>query len=94
VVKRHGCAGLDTKILVDGLLFIVRLKDLSCTGLCGITDAPLSPGRTVCLLFERWDPVAAEVRWIRKSLIGLSFNEPLPAEQIARLKRNLVKRRK
>ena len=85
--ERHDFTGAQTKLLIDGMHFTVHLKDLSATGLCGLTDAPLAPGQMVCLLLEKWEPVAAEIRWIRKALIGVSFTEPLPSELILRLKR-------
>lgn len=86
--ERHDFTGAQTKLLLDGMHFTVHLKDLSATGLCGLTDAPLAPGQMICLLLEKWDPVAAEIKWIRKALIGVAFSEPLPTELVVRLKRS------
>ena len=65
-------------MVAGGIRFELRLKDLSRYGLCGLTDAPLAPGETVFLLFEEAAPVAAEIRWIRRALVGAAFAEPLP----------------
>ncbi len=94
IAERHDFTGSQMKLLVDGMHFIVHLKDLSATGLCGLTDAPLAPGQMVCLVLDKWDPVAAEIKWIRKALIGAAFSEPLPGELVARLKRLHGKQRK
>ncbi len=94
ITKRHGCAGLDAKILVQGMTYRVHLKDLSCTGLCGITDAPLSPDQTAFFMFERWDAVPGQIRWIRNTLIGVAFVEPLPFELITRMRRSLANKRR
>jgi hypothetical protein len=92
--ERHNFTGAQTKLLIDGIHFTLHLKDLSTTGLCGLTDAPLAPGQMVCLLLDRWEPVAAEIKWIRRALVGLVFAEPLPGELIARLKRSHAGKRK
>ena len=88
IAERHDFTGAQSKLLIDGMHFTVHLKDLSSTGLCGLTDAPLAPGQMVCLLLEKWEPVAAEIKWIRKALIGVAFAEPLPNDLIVRLKRS------
>lgn len=92
--ERHNLTGAQVKLLVDGISFVVHLKDLSSNGVCGLTDAPLAPGQMICLLLDRWQPVAAEIKWIRKALIGAAFAEPLPDELLARLKRNRAKQMK
>ena len=92
--ERHDLTGVEVKLLCDGMQFSIHLKDLSSTGLCGLTDAPLAPGQMVFLLLDKWEPAAAQIRWIRKALIGASFLEPLPPEMVTRLKRSHASRRK
>jgi hypothetical protein len=93
IAERHDLTGRNVRLLVDATVFTLHLKDLSRTGLCGLTDAPLAPGQMVCLLFDKWEPVPAQIRWIRKALIGAAFPEPLPAEMVGRLKRKAPPRR-
>lgn len=91
--ERHNLTGAQIKLHFDGAPFTLHLKDLSSAGVCGLTDAPLVPGQKICLVLDKWEPVAAEVKWIRKALIGVAFAEALPAEQVKRLKRvHLTKR--
>jgi hypothetical protein len=86
--ERLDFIGTDAVLLLDATRFTVRLKDLSSFGLCGLTDAPLFPGQTICLLLGADEPIVAEVRWIRKALIGAAFTSPLSEAQVLRLKRN------
>jgi len=83
---RFSLVGQDITILMDARHYLVRLKDLSITGLCGLTDAPLSVGQPLCFIIEG-KPVAAEIRWIRRTLIGAQFMDPLEAEIIRKLQR-------
>lgn len=78
--------GQNITILMDARHYLVRLKDLSASGLCGLTDAPLSPGQQLCFMIDDM-PVAGEVRWIRRTLIGAQFADPLDDETIRRLQR-------
>lgn len=94
IAERHDLTGTEIKLLCDGMQFTIHLKDLSSTGLCGLTDAPLAPGQMVCLIIDKWEPIAAQIRWIRKALIGASFAEPLAPELLARLKRSHASKRK
>jgi hypothetical protein len=86
--ERLNFVGTDTFLLMDGTRFTLRLKDLSSFGLCGLTDAPVAPGQMVCMLLSDGQPLAAEIRWIRKSLIGAAFPTPLAAECVHRLRRS------
>ena len=83
---RFSVLGQNITILMDARHHLVRLKDLSACGLCGLTDAPLVPGQQLCFIIED-EPIAAEVRWIRRTLIGARFSEPLDAEVIRKLQR-------
>lgn len=78
--------GQSITILMDARHYLVRLKDLSACGLCGLTDAPLSPGQPLCFIIDDM-PVAGEVRWIRRTLIGAQFSEPLDDETVRSLQR-------
>lgn len=83
---RYALTGQDITILMDARHYLVRLKDLSTCGLCGLTDAPLSQGQPLCFIIDG-QPVAAEIRWIRRTLIGAKFADPLDAEVIRKLQR-------
>lgn len=83
---RHTLVGQNITILMDARHFIVQLKDLSACGLCGLTDAPLTTGQPLCFIIDG-EPVAGEVRWIRRALIGARFSEPLDDEVIRKLQR-------
>ena len=52
--ERHDLTGAEVKLLCDGIQFMIRLKDLSCTGICGLTDAPLAPRQVVGLMLDKW----------------------------------------
>ena len=78
--------GQNITILMDARHYLVRLKDLSASGLCGLTDAPLVAGQQLCFMIAGL-PVAGEVRWIRRTLIGAQFSEPLDDETIRRMQR-------
>lgn len=78
--------GQNITILMDARHYLVRLKDLSACGLCGLTDAPLSAGQPLCFIIDDM-PVAGEIRWIRRTLIGAQFSDPLDDETVRRLQR-------
>ena len=83
---RHDATGEHVRRLVRKMQYVLHLKDLSCTGLCALTDAPLAPGDRAFLLFDDEEPLEAEVRWVRKARFGASFCEPLPLETLRRLR--------
>lgn len=82
---RHELPSTEVSILAGGMRFALRLKDLSSRGLCGLTDAPLAPGQTVFLLSGCAEPLPAEIRWIRRALIGAAFADPVPPEVLEAL---------
>jgi hypothetical protein len=94
IAERHDVTGADVQLLMDGTLFTVHLKDISKTGICGLTDAPLAAGQMVSLMLDRGESVAAEIKWIRRALIGAAFSEPLSEQQVAKVRRNHSARRK
>ena len=63
----------------------MRLRDVSCEGLSGITDAPVSPGELVMVQFEETFMPAAHVSWTRNAWVGLSVVNPLPTARLHRL---------
>lgn len=83
---RHPLPSTRIDLRAGGMVFALRLKDLSSSGFCGLTDAPLAPGQIVYLLAEQAEPLPARVRWIRRALIGAEFAEPLRGPTLARLK--------
>jgi hypothetical protein len=92
--ERRDLTGNAVTLQCDGMKFTIRLRDLSTSGLCGLTDAPLAPGQMVFMLLDNCEPVAVQVRWIRRALIGASFPEPLTPELVARLMQNQASKRK
>jgi len=71
--------------LTDEQRFRLRLRDVSCTGLCGLTDAPISVGELVVVQFEETLMPAAHVVWTRNTSIGLKLVNPLPPSRMRRL---------
>jgi hypothetical protein len=86
ILPRHDLSGEELGLLVDGVRYKLRIKDLSRTGLCGLTDAPLAPGQKVFLMFEGVDGHAAQICWIRNARMGAHFLEPLTTEELGRLR--------
>jgi hypothetical protein len=91
IEQRLDFIGTDIGLLFDGTRYTLRLKDLSSFGLCGLTDAPLAQGQMTCLLLPDCEPIAAEIRWVRKTLIGAAFPTPLAADLVLRLQREHVR---
>lgn len=87
---RHDLTGMDVRLLAGKVQYVLHLKDLSCTGLCALTDAPLAPGDRVYLLFEQMEPCEVEICWTRRALFGAAFTKQLSLEVI----RTLCRRRK
>lgn len=83
---RHDFSGEDVRALVGNLSFTLRLKDLSCTGLCGLTDVPLARGERIILLSDAWDGMVAEICWTRNVWLGANFLEPLELETVRKLR--------
>lgn len=83
---RHDFTGGDVLLLSANLRFTLHLRDLSRTGICGLTVAPLETKENILLLFEDWDAIAAKIRWVRGSWIGAAFAEPLTHREMQRLR--------
>jgi hypothetical protein len=65
--------------------FRLRLRDLCCSGLSGLTDAPLNVGETLVVQLEEMLMPAAQVVWTRRALTGLTFINPIPLARFKRL---------
>ena len=66
--------------------FSLRLKNLSCGGACGLTDAPLQVDDIVFLQFEETLMPAARVAWFRNTTIGLELVQAIPEGRMERLR--------
>lgn len=71
--------------LSDQQRFVLRLRDVSCSGLCGLTDAPISVGELVVVQFEETLMPAAHVVWTRNTTVGLKLVNALPPSRMNRL---------
>lgn len=87
ITARHDFIGCTVTIATRAGHFTLNLKDISRTGLCGLTDAPLAAGEMVQLLFKDADPLPAEICWIRRAFIGARFPEPLNRSMLQKLRR-------
>ncbi len=85
--RRHDLTGVDTRLIAEGLPYVLRLKDLSCTGVCGLTDAPLVVGQAISLRFDNAEFVPGRIRWIRRSMFGAAFEEPIDLKRVEKLRR-------
>ena len=83
--RRHDLTGAKLSIVIDSNQYVLHVKDLSANGICGLTDAPLAPEQVVVLYLSRTEPVAIQIRWIRRTLIGASFLQNLPEDTLHRL---------
>ena len=77
--------GVIYLFLSDEQRFIMRLRDVSCSGLAGLTDAPISVGELVVVQFEETLMPAAHVVWTRNTTVGLKLVNPLPLNRMTRL---------
>jgi hypothetical protein len=62
----------------------VTLRDISQGGVKLESDEPLPVGEQVVLTFDKFRSVDGVVRWFDDGLGGLSFNEPIPFEELMR----------
>jgi hypothetical protein len=66
--------------------YLLRIKDLSTTGLSGLTDMPVSVGDIVFVQLEDMLIPAAQVVWFRRVVVGFAFVQPLPESRMKRLR--------
>ena len=83
---RHDFTGRDVRLRLGAVEYRMHLKDLSCSGASGLTDAPLRVGQTVFLEIDNYNRAWAEVRWTRRAFVGLAFEQPIAAEIVRRLR--------
>lgn len=74
---RFGLGGRSIIARSGATVSRLKLKNLSCGGVYGITDLPAPVGGTVFLQLTDSEVRAAEVRWVRNTSIGLKFLRPL-----------------
>lgn len=65
--------------------FEMRLKDLSRGGACGLVDEPFEVGDYFFIELGERRVIEAEVRWVRRLMIGVKFNRTLSASFVCRL---------
>jgi hypothetical protein len=65
--------------------FQIRLKDLSRGGACGLVDEPFAVGDYFFIQLADKCVVEAEVRWVRRVMIGVKFGNVLTARFVTRL---------
>lgn len=82
---RHDFTGAQLPIRDRKLQSTLHLKDLSCRGACGITDMPIAVGAVLFMQVQKPHYHAAEVRWVRNSLIGLQFIRPLDLDRVEKM---------
>ena len=78
VDERYDVRRYNGNITNDGLSHQFRLRDLSCTGVSGLTAAPIEDDQTVSVELVKGVLWPATVRWTRGTSVGLSFWRPLP----------------
>jgi hypothetical protein len=81
---RYDLTGKSVALRLGPAPFTLHLKDVSCSGACGLTDAPVRPGQVVRIDLNRDVRPVAEVRWVRKTFIGVAFEEPLSSAFLSR----------
>lgn len=85
IARRYLLPGSKVRVIVKGLAYDLRLKDLSWRGLCGLTDAPLARAQWVEILFADGEKIEAQIRWSRTVVVGAVFREPLSDDTLRRL---------
>lgn len=81
--ERYEVRRYNGNITNDGLRHQFRLRDLSCTGVSGLTAAPIEDDQTVSIELVKGVLWPATVRWTRGTSVGLSFRRPLPMYLVA-----------
>jgi hypothetical protein len=78
--------GAEVFLFLDGeQRFRFRVRDLGCTGIAGITAAPLKIGQSLIVQLEEMLMPAADVVWTRRASAGLRFADPVPLARFRRL---------
>ena len=93
--ERHDFTGFASSLFCGIAKYELHLKDLSCKGASGLTDAPLKRGQLIGIEVDKKRFTTAEVRWTRNSKAGVAFLEPLDYQFVtglhARHRRRMAK---
>jgi hypothetical protein len=82
---RHLFRGEPFTLRIGKKEYALRLKDLSCGGACGLLDEPLAVGDYVMLDLHPGTKAEAEVRWVRRTWVGLRFSRLISPALVAAL---------
>jgi hypothetical protein len=84
--ERVRLMGAELFLFLEGdQRFRLRVRDLGCHGVSGLTDAPLTPGQSLIVQLEEMLMPAADVIWTRRAWAGLRFVNPVPLARFRRL---------
>jgi hypothetical protein len=84
--ERVPMPGAEVFLFLEGdQRFRFRIRDFGCTGIAGITDAPLTTGQSLIVQLEEMLMPAADVVWTRRASVGLRFANPVPLARFKRL---------
>ena len=75
VDERHDVTGRAAKLKCGNAFYQLHLKDISCSGASGLTDAPVEVGQLVQIQIAEELTAVAEVRWVRRVNIGVAFEK-------------------
>ena len=69
----------------DGSAPLLRVRNLSTKGLCGVRGAVIdfALGEAVQVMFDGVAPIAASVTWMDGILMGLAFRNPISLAELA-----------
>jgi hypothetical protein len=70
----------------------IMLKDLSHSGACGLIGEPVQAGDYLMIEFDVRHRVEAQVRWVRRLLVGLEFTNPLTPAYLHQLREHCLDR--
>lgn len=82
---RHDFSGTTILVRQGRLQSLLRLKDVSAEGACGISEIPLAIGSLVFLQLRKPHFHAAKILWVRRARVGFKFIRPLDPDDLARL---------
>ena len=82
---RHPLQFCELRLEFGGQMHLIRMRDIASGGLCGITDAPVRRLDIVSVELELGTWIEAQIRWVRRSSIGLAFTEPLCPDLLGRI---------
>jgi hypothetical protein len=74
---RYAFNSAPFRIRLGGKAMQITLKDLSAGGACGLISEPVSVGDHMVVELDARHQIEAQVRWVRRLLVGLRFTRPL-----------------